>query len=187
MRLLVTNMNPLTSINTRAVAFLDLLIRPKSEHVMRKFLVWAFVVDLIIVPALFVKLFFNPWETPFVMAQDNEVGIHAGTATQAFLQEMTYGTSTPNVIGKVKRAPLTVRGTSVSLDGDNLQIFEFPDHGQAVAEAAQFLAKYRARSHFQVWEDALRVYVHDRIVILYMGKKDSITERFAFLGLNPEM
>ena len=80
----------------------------KMDRFSKKVLLWAFVADMIILPAVFVKLFFNPWpSTPIAMAATNRQ-VAMGSTTESLLLQLKDSGLAPVVVAKVTRQPFAV-------------------------------------------------------------------------------
>jgi len=83
----------------------------------------------------------------------------------------------PELIQKIKRAPLSVKGALIGLGRDNIQVFEYPDHDTALKEGAIFAEKHTKHigsTASNLWKNTMHLYVRDNIVIFYMGKDADI-------------
>lgn len=98
-----------------------------------------------------------------------------GLATEQFMSELKSGGLKPIPNQEmVKRSPFSVGGTLIGLGGDNIQIFEYSDHGTALKEAAIFTEKYTKSTAKNQWKNRMHLYVRGNIIIFYMGANDSI-------------
>jgi len=111
--------------------------------------------------------------------------IKPGLATGEFINELQEAGLNPIVNQKIgKRLPFSVEGVLVSLDTDNIQIFEYPDHKTARKEGLLFAEKYMGESVKNRWKGMMYVYIRDKIVIFYMGKEENILTALS-KGMNP--
>src|ERR1035437_4850634 len=142
----------------------------KTDRLIARIFLWAFVADMIILPAVFVKIFILYPVTPVVAATryDNKGtalrDIVVGPATGYFMQQLKNRSFTPVVVGKITRLPLTVDGALITLNGDNIQVFEYPDHAAALKNATSFARIYAASSHRSALKESLHVYANDTLV-----------------------
>ena len=109
---------------------------------------------------------------------DTELGL----ATKKFMDDLKSVGLKPVLIQKIKRAPLSVKGALISLSGDNIQVFEYPDNETASKEMTIFAGKYTKSTASNLGENTTHLYIRDKIVIFYMG-----TEKNILVTLNKDM
>ena len=162
---------------------------PKKRPAIVRFILWALVVDVILVAALFAKLFyfsqsfsdvqgtagsssvFSSPRFPSALAYDTV----PGSATERFVGQLKDHGLTAVMIGKITRRPyFTVEGNTVALNGDSIQVFEYPDHQSAVNDGSTLANRYSASSRSDAWKRDIHLYVDGTLVIFYMGSQNSI-------------
>jgi hypothetical protein len=157
------------------------MIKKTKILIPEMIIVWIIAIDMIILLGLFVKLFLFPLTTSFVatttftpITPTNQNIMTLGPETEYFLQQLKNSSSTPMAVAKIKRHPFTVYGTLVTLNGDNIQVFEYPEHDTAMTEASLLTQEYISSSRSIAWKNNMHVYVNDKLVVFYMGNKDFI-------------
>lgn len=153
----------------------------KRERLAMKILLVAILVDLILLPSLFLKVSFYPrLVTPTAIAAPVEQSgpIILGPATLHLMEQLRTEGLDPMAIKEIIHTPLTVTGALVTLGGDNIQVFEYPDHTTAVTEASALTERYASRDRSKAWKKNMHVYVEDTLVIFYMGNRESIVNMF---------
>ena len=101
-------------------------------------------------------------------------GILSGSATQSLIRELTSNGFTAAAVDKVTRRQFTVGGTIVTLNGDNIQVFEYPSHEMAVIEASNLQEEYRISSQTSGWKNRMHLYVYDTLIIYYVGNSSTV-------------
>jgi len=86
--------------------------------------------------------------------------------------------------GLVDQPFFSVSGQIITVNGEDVQIFEYPDSTAAAAEAAQISPDAGSVGANMIsWVAAPHFYTKDRIIVLYIGENDSITRAlFEILG-----
>ncbi len=167
------------STNRFSRALMPILGTSKSDRTLTRIMLWVLVIDMIILPALFAKLFLFPLTKSFVTTTDaTNVSVPQtttlGPATEHFLQRLRDNDMIPVAVGEIKRKPFTVSGQVVTLNGDNIQIFEYVDHETAMKEASLMVQRYTSSSRTLTQKEAMHLYVDGTLAIFYMGKQDYI-------------
>ena len=93
----------------------------------------------------------------------------AETASPEILQlmdKLQASGANPFLVGgaKTRRPPFSVPGILMTLRGDNIQIFEYPNQATSAGEAASFVNS-RSQAH---------LYVEGSLLVLYTGNRDEI-------------
>lgn len=160
--------------------FITGLQKSKIDRFLRKIMLGALIVDVIILPVFYIKLSASLKITVPIVATSYAQGITSvisvGPATSNFMQLLTDNNFVPVVFKKITRHPFTGDGRMVILNRDNIQIFEYIDHHMAVKDALLFAEKYSTGSQKLVWKKNMHVYVNDNLVIFYMGTEKTILE-----------
>ena len=139
-----------------------------------KVVMWAFLIDMIIMPTLFIKLFFIQSAVPVITKAMNDRGSKTGLQTTLLMQRL-LGTSSPPVApAHVTRSPFTVDGKVIALEGDNIQVFEYADHDSAMKDALILAGKFAPSATRPIWKKDMHVYVNDKLAIFYMGHSDLV-------------
>lgn len=136
---------------------------------MIRIITWAFVIDMIIMPLLFLKLFFSPIVTPIAIANTVDQNTVLGPATTLFVQQLKNDGYTPIVLGEISRSSFSVSGRIITLNNDNIQAFEYADHDSALHDASILADKYTSSSRPIAWKKNMHLYVNDKLVTFYMG------------------
>ena len=149
-----------------------------TERILMRVLFWIVVVDIILALTLFLKLFvFAPTFSLPTMFASIPVASAAvsGPATGNFVESLNQYNLRPVIIGEISRRPrITVPGQLVALGGDNIQVFEYPDHDSAMNEATALAQAYTESSRSPAWKHNIHVFVKDSLLIFYMGNQSSI-------------
>ena len=170
-----------TTITRPTKSLIALLGDSKLDRLTMKVLLWVAVIDLFLLPAIFVKVFFNPWEKRLVAvsetAADEPIFVRApisGPAMTALLAQLKNDDLTLVLAGTVTRRPFAVRGRTIALNGDSLQAFEYPDQAAAARDAAALASAYATSTRKTVWNKMVHIYVSGTLVAFYMGNQDHI-------------
>jgi len=118
------------------------------------------------------------------LAATTHTDLKLGLATEQFVNELKGVGLKPILDQKIQRMPFSVKGSLISLNRDNIQVFEYSDHGTASKEGAIFSQKYTKDSTKNKWNNIIHLYVRDKIVIFYMGKDINILK---ILSKNEEL
>ena len=135
--------------------------------------VWLLLADLVIIPAVIIKLSFSMQVTP-VIAATIEHAVPTGPATESFMQSLRIEGLNPIAIKGITRKPFTSKGSLITIGNDNIQVFEYPDNEPAMNDAAILAQKYASSSRSAAWKNGMHVYVKNSIAVFYMGKNDEI-------------
>lgn len=152
----------------------------KTNRSMARFIVVLVIIDLILFPTLYIKLFRFSHTTSFVntipiaIAATNSYEAIPGSDVEIFLGQLTHSSSTPMVVANVTRRQFSVPGIVVTYYGNNFQVFEYSDHDTALRDATVIAQRYASSSRSIAWKKNMHVYVNDKLVIFYMGSQDSI-------------
>ncbi|MEI8062028.1 MAG: hypothetical protein WCG97_01900 [bacterium] len=144
----------------------------KVEYFMKRFFALIIIANIILVGVIYAELFM-PSNSKAVMSTLSEQ-VSVGPATQAFVEEVKTVNLSPVITGKVNRAPLTASGRSISMAGDNFQVFEYSDSNTAKKEAGLLAQKYATSSHASEWLNDVHIYQRDKLVIYYLGSNQKI-------------
>ncbi len=169
-------MNPFPPTYRSMRAFITTLSTPKIDRLMRRVMLGALIADLIILPASFIKLSSSLKIIP-VMAATHAVSgeVLVGPATTLFMQQLKDNNFVPVVFKKIIRRPFTGDGSLITLNGDNVQVFEYSDNDTAMKDASLLADKYAVGSQKLVWKKNMHVYINDKLVIFYFGSQSPIT------------
>jgi hypothetical protein len=136
------------------------------------------VIDFAVFAALFVKLFMNPLErlAPPLMAatNGNEALTVVGTSTELLIQKLGADGFAPVISRIVTRPQFIVPCRLVILNGDNIQVFEYPDQATASGDASALASKYTSSSRSLAWKERMHIFVDGSLVTFYMGSDAAI-------------
>ena len=148
-----------------------------KETAATRVLLWAFILNLFIMPVAFYKVFIL---TPVARAESfmpvaMQANTSSGPEVLALAASLKDNGLAPVILGKVTRSPdLSVGGYTIALRGDNIQAFEYPDHATALAEASNMAQSFINNYHSLLWKKQAHIYVSDKVVIFYMGNQPDI-------------
>lgn len=102
----------------------------------------------------------------------NHSKIAVGPATQKLIVNITALGLEPVALKSINRNFFTVPGTLVTLKGDNITIFEYPDNATAVVELSALqqseIVKYRS------WKRLVHIYISENVIVFYAGARPDI-------------
>lgn len=150
---------------------------PKVKSRAMLVLFCFFMAELALVATVYVVMFMIPGATASVV--DGVGTIHGyqiklGPGTKSFMKEFENQGLVPVSIGGVSRSPLTVLGNTIIINGNNIQIFEYPNSEMAAREALLLSQKYESTAESAEWKQNMHVKVKNNLVIFYMGSDSSI-------------
>ena len=134
--------------------------------------------DLLMVSVLLVKLFYFSGSNSFAdMQSDSDKNVSSSPGTEKFVQELKTAGFSPVIVKKIRRFPrLAVEGRLVAFNGDNFQVFEYPDHESAMRDASPLAVRYTSSSRSAAWKGNIHLYVDNTLLIFYMGNSNSIVD-----------
>jgi hypothetical protein len=97
-----------------------------------------------------------------------------GSATEQFIDDLENAGFKPIINQNIKRIPFSVKGALISLNGDNLEVFEYPDHNTALNYGTMFVQKYKRGITLNRWKNIIHLYIRDKIIIFYMGTEKNV-------------
>lgn len=159
-------------------------VSPNLSSRKIEFLVWiifiGIIIEIIIFAVLINYVFFSNNNSYALVANTlitttRKTDIKLGLETEEFVKKLEGFDFKPKLIQEyIKRTPFSVKGAMISLNGDNIQIFEYPDHDTASKEATIFAQKYTGDKTRNKWKNITNIYVRDKIVVFYMGRNELI-------------
>jgi hypothetical protein len=76
---------------------------------------------------------------------------------------------------KIERPPLSADGILMTLEGDNIQVFEYSSSIFASKEANDFLESYgQASKNRMSWTPTAHLYLESSLIVLYTGNRDEV-------------
>ena len=97
-----------------------------------------------------------------------------GAETQQLMAELKDAHFKPVLSQKIKRAPFSAQGALIGVSGDNIQVFEYPNHESAVHELQLLTQKYGGANATATFKQNIHLYIRDALIIFYMGSNESI-------------
>ncbi len=149
----------------------------KRERIVFFIMVCLFVAEIILALLLINRWFFSDTSTYAQAVAMIAAPIHTevGKSTTNFVNELSkIGGLYPSVGQKISHTPLSVTGVLVSVNKDNIQVFEYPDNASALAEEKNLEQKYIQSKKQTSWDEFKHVYVWGNLVIYYMGNNKNI-------------
>jgi hypothetical protein len=96
--------------------------------------------------------------------------INIGPSTQELLNQLQQSGLILTPVMQVHKSQLSVVGTLFTVEGDNVQIFEYQNNAAALADALKLGAMYSKDSQLKnAWGSMVHIYSKDNLVIFYMG------------------
>ena len=142
-----------------------------------RIVVGFFIFDLIIVSALFIKFFYSGSAVPVAVASSVNLdvpGVKSDSDVNAFINNLAGDSLSVGAMKPVNRKSFAVSGQMVIMNGDNIQVFEYPDHTAAVNDASRLAAKYSSSWRSTSWKKNIHLYVDGKFVVFYMGSRTDI-------------
>ncbi len=166
-------MSTVTLKNSSLHALISSLRFSKLERITLWVILWTCVVDSILF-VYFIGLifFFNVTSYAQAVAPDTKVG----PVTERFILELKKSGLDAIPLQRITRTPFSVRGNVITIQGDNIQVFEYPSHDSALKEASVFAEKYVDRTKLSRWKNSVHLYAKDTLAIFYMGNDKNILD-----------
>ena len=140
----------------------------KTNPIVSRIFLWTLTLTTAIIIIVFLKIFLNPFHTSFVLATTIPETTYA-PAIRSFVEQLQDENHDAVSVRHISRRQFTVKGELVTLHGDNIQIFEYPNHDSAMNDVLSLLHKYSTSAQPRFWKDRLHLYVKDNLVIFYIG------------------
>ncbi|MDQ2933126.1 MAG: hypothetical protein M3Q80_01975 [bacterium] len=159
---------------------LDSMHLSKLEHITLRVIAVTTVINLGII-ALAFRMHFH--QIPLVEATAQGV-VEIGTATTGFIHEL--GVTDLQLAKNITRKKFSAPGTLLTLENDNIQVFEYTDGEIASADLEKLVEYYYSDKAADLdWKDSVHIYRKDNLVIFYMGaNKEILTVLNSFAGLS---
>jgi hypothetical protein len=149
-----------------------------------RIVIWFAMIDVLVISVVCVKLFYfervvTPNSTASsimspVTAQTQVGDVSLTGSISSFMARMENTGLNATVLKSIKRSAFAVTGQMISINGDNVQVFEYPDRETATRAASSLMVKYAASSRSREWKRDMHVYAEDDLVIFYMGNDEAI-------------
>ncbi|MCX6713244.1 MAG: hypothetical protein NTY66_03505 [Candidatus Vogelbacteria bacterium] len=157
---------------------------PKTKQFVWWGILWVAVVGSIL-GLYFVRQAFSPVGILYAQAAESDAKI--GPATERFIQELKTIGFESSPWKKITRTSFSVPGVIITLDKDNIQVFEYPDSETARKEVSLLAEKYTSRAYSSHWGGSSHLYVKDTLAIFYLGNDKNVLKALvknAGLSLN---
>jgi len=79
-----------------------------------------------------------------------------------------------NAVSEIERNFFSVPGVIVTLDGDNIKVFEYRD--KLSAEVDTLLFSESAKTKYYAWRKDVNLYLKDNLIIFYTGSRKGVLE-----------
>ncbi len=146
---------------------------PKTKLNIRKLLLIVFLLNVALVGAIYAQLYMFPQAKYSETSIGHEMSL--GPVTESFVKELKTEHFSAIPTASVKRLPLSVQGRMISIDGDNIQVFEYDNAEVAQKEAYALVSQYEnADKNSASSEKNEHIYLKDKLVIFYLGSDESI-------------
>ncbi len=146
--------------------------KAKSLEQKTKWVSLAVCFTFLVTGALILKGIFFPEHSPLPIISEKEIG----TATQSLISNFKNSGLESAFAGRITKPPLSIEGNIITLDKDNIQVFEYPDTFIASNEAGMFLEYYKKISSRSSLKSLIHLYQKDAMVIFYMGENKNILD-----------
>ncbi len=111
---------------------------------------------------------------------DEEPDIEQVSGLDGFMKALQDNGNTVEVSGSIQQPFFSVPGQVIEVDGQELQVFEYPDTAAAAAEAGQISPTGSSiGTHMVTWIAPPHFYTRDRLIVLYVGEDESTTALLA--------
>ena len=157
-----------------------------SERIWVKIALWILAIDIFIFAAVILKIFYFQPTVQLAFAStihiSNEPAAIAsdtvGPATNSLIDQLKMGGLSVTNVQLFKKSPFSGSGHMAVINGsnvgDNIQIFEYPDHDSAMKDASPLAARYMNSSRSSAWKQNMHLYVNSTLAIFYMGNQTDI-------------
>lgn len=172
---------PLT-IRHKAQDIQEVLSREETISRIKHVLFWIVIADVLLLLVLFLKLLMIH-QQPMPTITTSHYGsapvvLQTGSETNSFVERLKNSNSnfSPVIVSNVSRKPLSVQGSTITLGGDSIQVFEYDTYADASKDAIVLAQKYISSSRSALWKSHIHIYVKDKLVIFYMGSDADIAK-----------
>lgn len=98
--------------------------------------------------------------------------------TDALIEALTASGAEVEDGGAVEQAFFSVGGRLIGVDGQDVQVFDYPDAAARQADSDQISSNGGTIGTTMVtWVDAPHFWAKDRVIVLYVGRSDDTIER----------
>ncbi len=152
------------------------LLGHKTKSLINKILLIAFVVNVVLLVAIYAELFMVPKAKFSISTNPTIQTVSLGSSLNAFTNQLKSSNLSSVVLAStdVNQDSLSIPGKMVLVDGDNIEVFEYADSETALKEASIMSQKFEASPRTPEWKSKIHLYVNKNLLIFYMGEKDSI-------------
>jgi hypothetical protein len=145
---------------------------PRKGHLIVS-LTSILIVTFFLISAQEVWSFFAPYPP-----SSKRPAVIIGEETKRFLSDLEQEGMEYQVVARITRKlEFSVEGVTVTLDGDNIQIFEYPDYTIASKEAEAFASQYKTPRWQNSWKTPIRIYQKDTLLVYYMGTHETVANK----------
>lgn len=117
----------------------------------------------------------QPTKEPTGEPADNSENSDAGAGLSGIIIALREMNHSVELAGQADQPFFSVPGQIVAIDGEDVQIFEFPDVTQGQAEAAQISPDAGSVGTTIInWVGTPRFYSQDRLIVLYVGENEAV-------------
>jgi len=151
-----------------------------SEHlkIVLKFILSAFCVGAIFL-LISSKAFFAPAgaissNMPQMKKFDMNPPLEVGPKTSELMANLQNEGLAPKATVNIQRDFFSAMGIIVTLNGDNIKVFEYKDPATAAADVLAF--QKSAETKMYAWRKTVHLYLKDNIIVFYMGSRRNILD-----------
>ncbi|MBP7804706.1 MAG: hypothetical protein KA052_00600 [Candidatus Pacebacteria bacterium] len=148
------------------------------EKVLMRIVIGAVVLDLILGMFILIRIYMpvSTFEnTAFAaFAEPGATATLVGSETQSLVHNLHAQGLSAGVVGETTRQDINTPATLLSVDGDTILAFEYGEVSGAQEGATLLRERYVAPKRTGVWQDRAHVYVHDSLVLFYIGTNEKI-------------
>lgn len=96
------------------------------------------------------------------------------TSTKNFLNTLENAGLNPIPISLSTRPPLSVTGTLITLENNNIETFEYATNQKALKDASSLAAAYSPINTRNPWSASVHIYQKDNLIVFYLGTNSVI-------------
>ena len=146
----------------------------RTDRLMAEVFLALLSINIVLLPWVFTKVILLHPIPPLIAVTSSRATITVGTATANLMRNLGSEGLLPLAVKNITRKPFPMGGLLVTLNGDNFEAFEYPDHDSALKDAATFSLRYAPGTQHKPGDKYMHAYVNDTVVILYYGNQDAI-------------
>jgi hypothetical protein len=159
---------------------------PRIKLIATRVIICIVIVDIILFLFIY-KKFFSPLSivesasiSSFYAPLLGKVGYSAqlqadiGTQTKEFMIILENEKFLPKVVSIIIKPEFTVSGNIITINNDNISVFEYENIDIAKAEAISYVNKYDKSTKPYIWKEFTYIYTKDNLIIFYLGSREEI-------------